>query len=112
VLASLIKDHGTIVYLNSETRDKEGNTPSMVAGKNEFVEGIELLMYRGADTNAKNTRGHTALHVVKASSPYRTQAVRRLSTTKALWIMSWKGQVGLVFLHRVSRLPIADSLAT
>jgi hypothetical protein len=108
VLASLIKDHGTIVYLNSETRDKEGNTPSMVAGKNEFVEGIELLMYRGADTNAKNTRGHTALHVVKASSPYRTQAVRRLSNTKALW----KGQVGLVFLHRVSGLPIADSLAT
>jgi ankyrin repeat protein len=66
-----------------EARDKEGNPPLMVTGKKEIVECIELLSYRGADINAKNTSGHTALHLAKASSTYKTHAVRRLASTMA-----------------------------
>jgi ankyrin repeat protein len=88
MLAILIKDQEMFEFLlkkgaNIEAKDKEGNTPLMMAGKKEFVEAIEILLIKGANIDARNNRGHTAIHLAKASSVYRTQAVRRLVNTKA-----------------------------
>lgn len=42
-----------------ETRDSEGNTALIIAGRNGKVDVVELLVSMGADVNVRDGQGHT-----------------------------------------------------
>ena len=42
-------------------KDKNGNTPLMIASRYSSIETAKLLIDRGADVNARNKRRNTAL---------------------------------------------------
>ena len=43
-------------------RDEYGNTPFIIAVQNNRIDIAELLVSRGADVDARNLKGNTALH--------------------------------------------------
>lgn len=59
-----------VVDLNTHlnVRDKEGNTPLMVAARAGLVSIVERLIKAGADATLKNNQGYTALQIVQSSA--------------------------------------------
>ncbi|CAM9173693.1 unnamed protein product, partial [Laminaria digitata] len=51
-------DHG----VPADVRDDHGNTILLVACQNGHKRALKVALRRGADINAKNSRGNTALH--------------------------------------------------
>ncbi len=61
---------------NLEGRDKDGQTPLILAAQLGFVDGIRTLLYHGADVNGTNSRGETALILaVQARDPGSVRAL-------------------------------------
>jgi len=54
----LVDEDDSIVH----ARDVFGNTPLMIAAQNNHIHIAELLVMKGADVDARNTKGNTALH--------------------------------------------------
>lgn len=46
---------------DTEMRDRDGNTPLLVAARGSFSDGVRLLLAGKADVDAANNRGETAL---------------------------------------------------
>ena len=84
MLAVLLGDERSVKMLlhkevDIEAKDNEGNTPLMLATKNEnHLTIVEMLLGNGADIAARNNNGHTALYIAKKSGVYRTPIVRTL----------------------------------
>lgn len=49
--------------INLELRDKEGNTPYLIACRKGNIPAAQRLAELGADTQARDNRGYTALHL-------------------------------------------------
>lgn len=56
----------------------DGRTPLMLAVASQSVEGVQLLLAQGADVNARDAQGQTALHRVKWTSGKSLQIARLL----------------------------------
>ena len=46
----------------AHARDAFGNTPLIIAAQNNQIDIAEILVLKGADVDARNTKGNTALH--------------------------------------------------
>ena len=44
------------------TNEQNGDTPLMIASKNNFLESVRALVDDGADVNQQNVNGHTAVY--------------------------------------------------
>lgn len=55
-----------------DTRDKQGNTPLILAARLGFAEGAQLLIAHKANVNATNSRGETPLIVAVQNRDLRT----------------------------------------
>ena len=51
------------------TKDREGNTPLLMAASRGHTDCVELLIERKANVGAVNTRGNTSLHLAVAKAP-------------------------------------------
>ena len=58
-----ILDHNGIPLLNINVKDKEGNTPLILAAQNEDYEIVELLLRQDAEVDELNDDGDAAFHV-------------------------------------------------
>lgn len=54
----LLQDSASLIH----DRDDDGNTPLMVAAQNNNKKMVKFLLRKGADINAQNLTGQSALH--------------------------------------------------
>jgi len=66
---------------NPDIRDRDGNSPMMIAATLGWVEGVEVLLTYGADVNLANDRGETPL--IRAVQNRNVALVRKLLESKA-----------------------------
>lgn len=59
-----------------DVRDREGNTPLILASQLGFSDGVKVLLARGANPNARNDRGETPLiYAVQSRDPLTVRAL-------------------------------------
>ncbi len=62
-IAELLSGKGADV----NARDREGNTPLIIASAGDYPELIQVLIKKGADVRASNKKGDTSLHTIATS---------------------------------------------
>lgn len=61
---------------NIDIRDRNGNTPLILASQLGFSDGVKVLLARGANPNARNDRGETPLiYAVQSRDPLTARAL-------------------------------------
>lgn len=59
-----------------DIRDRDGNTPLILASQLGFSDGVKVLLARGANPNARNDRGETPLiYAVQSRDPLTARAL-------------------------------------
>ena len=61
-VATVLLDRGAVFTATRAEADKGGNLPLYLASLHDLSSMVELFLDRGADINAKNNHGDTALH--------------------------------------------------
>ena len=72
-IKSMLDAAGRPAHCVVDARDSRQNTPLIVAGQNNQVGVARVLLHRGADINAANAMGNTALHYAAAFGYYWPQ---------------------------------------
>jgi len=94
--------------------DHSGNTPLIIASKNDSFEIVKLLIENGANHNPKNYRGKTALDVAKNCSQtqwyfYEYELFKATYNNNLNDVNIWLGNIGGFLCHRKNNIMCTDA---
>jgi ankyrin repeat protein len=85
--------------LKVDVADKWGNTPLIIAAKNNDIENVRMLLMRHANPNHQNKNGDTALHM----------AVKIANQEMVQELLKYKAKVNVANHQGITPLQLADS---